>query len=180
MFLAFQSRSASFSSRQKLFRSRNGNHSPFVNGLAKRASGNHVGDYAGQENHAAPRANGVTAAPEDPEIDDHPQDELARLTVEVERELSQDFANRMHENGNGDMVGSQGSGDMDVEEEEEESVGGEEEMGEEHSVEEKGKGGEMELDSSLAEMLDITLDDMVRMCTPATSQANTPLPNRRF
>ncbi|GAQ87171.1 hypothetical protein KFL_003360035 [Klebsormidium nitens] len=155
-------------------------HSPFGNGLVKRASGNHVGETVGHDSHAAPKANGGAVAPGYSEIDDHPQDELARLTVEVERELSQDFAKRMHENGNGDMMGSQGSGDMDVEEEGEESVGGEEEVGEERLAEEEHNWGEAELESSLAEMLETTLDDMVRMCTPATSQANTPFPNKRY
>lgn len=111
--------------------------------------------------------------------DQAPRDELARLTVEVERELSQDFAKRL--NGvlpHDTRAGSQGSGDMDVEEDEEESVGEAEGSREERASKSKEMEGEGELDSSLAEMLESTLDDMVRMCTPASSQANSPFPNQ--
>jgi hypothetical protein len=111
--------------------------------------------------------------------DQAPRNELARLTVEVERELSQDFAKRL----NGDLphdtrAGSQGSGDMDVEEDDEESVGEAEGLREERASKSKEMEGEGELDSSLAEMLESTLDDMVRMCTPASSQANSPFPSQ--
>lgn len=136
---------------------------------------------AGWEHYAAPAANGVNAEHESSDAEDAPQDELARLTVEVERELSQDFAKRMTENGNGNLMGSEGSGEMEVEEEEgEESVGDEEHEERQIVAEAKGSTGDAELESTFAAMLESTLDDMVRMCTPASSQTNSPFPNKRF